>query len=296
MTAARRPVCGLLLERHRRVEVLVEHRLDDHVAGVAVRVADRDRLVDLVAPAVLLARRRADPPEHRGERDRPLEDPGRLAEVRPRRSASGSPGCRCGSGTCSGRAAGSRRCGRRRSARGSSAAAGGSPRSGSGRPSRPRSRASTRSAGAPRPRPRRRTSGRPRSRAAWARSTGSGSRSRCRGRPRGSSGPRGPRRRGRRPRSGCAAWRLRPLRRLGREQSSRRRGVWVAGGVGGGRSGRSSGLARRRRAGVRPVRAISASHAVEAGSMRSKPRSGDRPADTGGALAAQEVRVELVRK
>ena len=42
-------------------------------------------------------------------------------------------------------------------------------------------------------------------RAAWARSTGSGSRSRCRGRPRGSSGPRSPRRRGRRPRSGCAA-------------------------------------------------------------------------------------------
>ena len=42
-------------------------------------------------------------------------------------------------------------------------------------------------------------------RAAWARSRASGSRSRCRGRPRGSSGPRSPRRRGRRPRSGCAA-------------------------------------------------------------------------------------------
>ena len=48
----RRPV-RLLLERDRRVEVVVEHRLDDHVAGVAVGVADRDRLVDLVAPAVL---------------------------------------------------------------------------------------------------------------------------------------------------------------------------------------------------------------------------------------------------
>ena len=62
-----------------------------------------------------------------------------------------------------------------------------------------------RSADAPRPRPRRRTSGTPRSPAAWARSRGSGSRCRCRGRPRGSSGPRSPRRRGRRPRSGCAA-------------------------------------------------------------------------------------------
>ena len=54
---------GLLLERHRRIDALVEHRLEDLVAGVAVRVADGDRLVDLVAPAVLLARRRADPPE-----------------------------------------------------------------------------------------------------------------------------------------------------------------------------------------------------------------------------------------
>ena len=59
--------------------LVVEHRLDDLVAGVAVRVADGDRLVDLVAPAVLLARRRADPAEHGRERDRPLEDPGRLS-------------------------------------------------------------------------------------------------------------------------------------------------------------------------------------------------------------------------
>src|SRR5690349_1453825 len=46
-----------------------------------MRVADGDRLVDLVAPAVLLARRRAHPPEHRGKRNGPLEDPGGLAEV-----------------------------------------------------------------------------------------------------------------------------------------------------------------------------------------------------------------------
>ena len=72
----------LELERDRRVDVLVEHRLDDLVAGVAVAVADGDRLVDLVAPAVLLARRRADPAEDARERDRPLEDPGRLAPVR----------------------------------------------------------------------------------------------------------------------------------------------------------------------------------------------------------------------
>ena len=59
----RAPGPGLLLERDRRVDALVEHRLEDLVAGVAMRVADGDRLVDLVAPAVLLARRRADPAE-----------------------------------------------------------------------------------------------------------------------------------------------------------------------------------------------------------------------------------------
>src|SRR5690348_1097459 len=47
-----------------------------------MRVADGDRLVDLVTPAVLLARRRADPPEHGRERDRALEDAGTLAPVR----------------------------------------------------------------------------------------------------------------------------------------------------------------------------------------------------------------------
>src|SRR5262249_44344781 len=39
-------------------------------------------LVDLVAAAVLLARRRADPAQDTRERDRPLEDPGALPEVR----------------------------------------------------------------------------------------------------------------------------------------------------------------------------------------------------------------------
>src|SRR3989304_2406877 len=78
----RRPAGRRLdLERDRRVEILVEHRLDDLVAGIAVAVADGDRLVDLVAPAVLLAGRRADPSEDRREGDRALEDPRRLAPV-----------------------------------------------------------------------------------------------------------------------------------------------------------------------------------------------------------------------
>ena len=68
--------------RRQVLAYLVEHRLEDLVAGVAVGVADGDRLVDLVAPAVLLARRRADAAENARERDRPLEDPGRLAPVR----------------------------------------------------------------------------------------------------------------------------------------------------------------------------------------------------------------------
>ena len=92
MTGRPAAALRLRLERHRRIDALVEHRLDDLVAGVAVGVADRDRLVDLVAPAVLLARRRADPAEDARERDRPLEDPRRLAPVRPRRSAFRKPG------------------------------------------------------------------------------------------------------------------------------------------------------------------------------------------------------------
>ena len=81
MTAARRPVFGCGSNGSGGSTPVVEHRLDDLVPGVAVAVADGDRLVDLVAPAVLLARRRADPAEHARERDRPLEDPGRLAPV-----------------------------------------------------------------------------------------------------------------------------------------------------------------------------------------------------------------------
>ncbi len=79
----RRPAAGpgLRLERQRGVDPVVEHRLEDLVAGVAVAVADGDRLVDLVASAVLLARCRADPAEDARERDRPLEDPGRFAPV-----------------------------------------------------------------------------------------------------------------------------------------------------------------------------------------------------------------------
>ena len=75
------PGRGLLLERQRRVDVLVEHRPQDLVAGVAVAVADRDRLVHLVAAAVLLARGGADAAEDAGERDRALEDAHRLAPV-----------------------------------------------------------------------------------------------------------------------------------------------------------------------------------------------------------------------
>ena len=72
---------GLLLERQRRVDALVEHRPQDLVARVAVAVADRDRLVHLVPAAVLLARGGAHAAEHAGERDRALEDAHRLAPV-----------------------------------------------------------------------------------------------------------------------------------------------------------------------------------------------------------------------
>ena len=117
------------------------------------------------------------------------------------------------------------------------------------RPScRPRRPASSRSAGAPRPRPRRRTSGRRRSRAASARSRASGSRCRCRGRPRGSSGPRGPRRR--RP---STSIRMRGVAcgRCGAWVVSRRSGSVSAAAAGGARDqvghrGRAS-LRRRRR-------------------------------------------------
>ncbi len=75
------PGARLDLEGHRWIDAVVEHRLQDLVAGVPMRVADGDRLVHLVAPAVLLARSRADAAENRRERDRPLEDARRLAPV-----------------------------------------------------------------------------------------------------------------------------------------------------------------------------------------------------------------------
>ncbi len=76
------PAAGRLdVEGDRRIEALVEHCPDDLVAGVAVAVPDRDRLVDLVPPAMLLAGGRADPAEDRRERDRALEDPARFAPV-----------------------------------------------------------------------------------------------------------------------------------------------------------------------------------------------------------------------
>src|SRR4051812_11683412 len=71
----------LALERQRRILALVEHRLEDLVAGIAVAVADGDRLVHLVAPAVLLARGGTDAPEDAREGDRPLEDARALAPV-----------------------------------------------------------------------------------------------------------------------------------------------------------------------------------------------------------------------
>ena len=72
---------SLALERDRRVDAVVEHGLQDLVAGIAVAVADGDRLVYLIAPTVILARRRADATEDAGERDRPLEDARALAPV-----------------------------------------------------------------------------------------------------------------------------------------------------------------------------------------------------------------------
>ena len=184
---------GLALERQGRVDAFVEHRLEDLVAGVAVAVADGDRLVDLVAAAVLLARGRADPAEHGRERDRALEDPRALAPVG------------LGVGLEEARDVDVARALvlARRQAVGVVVAedelqvgpAEAADLLGLGldlhlRLARPRARDRRR---APRPRPRPRTCGKRRSRAAWARSRASGSRCRCRGRPRGSSGPRTPR-------------------------------------------------------------------------------------------------------
>ena len=80
MTATRLPVGGLLVEGQRWLDA-GRLGLQHLVAGVAVAVADGDGLLDLVAAAVLLAGRRADAAEHRGEGDGALEDARRLDEV-----------------------------------------------------------------------------------------------------------------------------------------------------------------------------------------------------------------------
>ena len=189
MTATERPVGRLHLEWDRGLRT-AGLGPEDLVAGVAMAVADRDRLLDLVAAAVLFAGRRAHPTEHGREWDRPLEDPGRLDEV--------ALGVRLQEArdvdvaralVLAGRQAvgvvvaedqlqvrladlAEARCLRL------------DDHARLGR------RASTRSAGCPRPRPRRRTSGMRRSPGAWVHSRASGPRCRCRGRRRGSSGRR----------------------------------------------------------------------------------------------------------
>ena len=71
---------GLGLEWQRRLDApLLRHQ--DNVPSVAVAVSNCDRLVDLVAAAMVLARRWADPAQDRREGDGPLEDAGRLAEL-----------------------------------------------------------------------------------------------------------------------------------------------------------------------------------------------------------------------
>ena len=181
---------GLDLERDGRLDS-GGLRLQHLVAGVAMRVADGDRLFDLVAPAVLLARRRADPAEHAGEGDGALEDARRLGEVA---LGVGLQEARdvdvAGALVLAGRQAVGVVVGEDQLEVGLADFAQ-ARRLRAARPCPARPRASTRSADAPRPRPRRRTSGTRRSRAAWARSRASGRRCRCRGRCRGWSGPRG---------------------------------------------------------------------------------------------------------
>ena len=80
MTATLRPEAGLTSNGTGAFGA-ARLRLEHLVAGVAVAVADGDGLLDLVSAAVLLARGGADAAEHRRERDRALEDPGRLDEV-----------------------------------------------------------------------------------------------------------------------------------------------------------------------------------------------------------------------
>ena len=64
----------LQLKRHGWIEILVPHRLQHLVACVAVAIANRDRLVYLVAAAVIFTWCRADAAEHAWEWNGALED------------------------------------------------------------------------------------------------------------------------------------------------------------------------------------------------------------------------------
>ncbi len=72
----------LQLERHWRIEIFVPHCLEHLIAGVAVAITNCDRLVNLVAAAVILAWCRADATEDAWEWNGALEDACRLAELR----------------------------------------------------------------------------------------------------------------------------------------------------------------------------------------------------------------------
>ena len=76
------PCLWLQFEWHRWIEIFIPHCLQHLVAGVAVAVANRDRLVYLVATAVILAWRRADATEDAWEWNGAFEDARRLAELR----------------------------------------------------------------------------------------------------------------------------------------------------------------------------------------------------------------------
>ena len=191
---------GLRLERQRRLDAVLLRREDD-VAGVAVAVADRDRLVHLVAAAVLLAWRRADAAQDRGERDGALEDARRLAE------AAFGVGLEEARDVDVARAlvlAGRQAVGvvvAEDQLQVGPAEAADLVGLGLHDHARYRPRGRTRWPGDRRRRSRPRTCGRRRSPAAWARSTASGLRCRWPGRLRGSSGPRFRRPRGRRSRA-----------------------------------------------------------------------------------------------
>ena len=72
----------LQLKWHRWIEILIPHCLQHLVASVTVAIANRDRLVYLVATAVVFAWRRADATEDAWEWNGALEDACRLAELR----------------------------------------------------------------------------------------------------------------------------------------------------------------------------------------------------------------------